>query len=51
LGETLIFKYLDGNPKDEYNRPTHPANSDDWYRKIVKETGDSKKVKTIEQPK
>jgi dipeptidase len=40
LGEFLIWKYLDGNVKDEFGRVTHPGYPKEWYRRIVKETGD-----------
>lgn len=48
LGEQLLFKYLDGNVKDEYNKPTHPGYPQDWYRRIVDETGDHFEMKKIE---
>jgi len=41
LGEFLIWKYLDGNVRDAKGAVTHPAYNADWYRKIVKEKGDS----------
>jgi len=47
LGESLIFNYLDGNPKDEHGKVTHPRYPDSWYRKIVDDTGDHLKVKEI----
>ncbi len=40
LGEFLIWKYLDGNVKDEFGRVTHPGYPRQWYERIVKETGD-----------
>ena len=40
LGEDLIYKYLDGNLKDEDGNVTHPPYPEHWYRKIVEETGD-----------
>jgi dipeptidase len=40
LGEFLIFKYLDGNVKDELNKVTHPGYPEDWYKRIVEESGD-----------
>jgi len=47
LGETLIWKYLDGNPKNEKGEVTHPKYSQDWYDRIVKERGEVLKVKKI----
>lgn len=49
LGEFLIFKYLDGNPKDEYNRPTHPDAPEEWYRLIIEDTGDGKQMKELDK--
>ncbi len=51
LGEFLIYKYLDGNVKDEFGRVTHPGYPDSWYRTIVKETGDHFKMKKLEDEK
>ena len=48
LGEQLIFKFLDGNVKDELNNVTHPGYPESWYKKIVEETGDHFKEKPIE---
>jgi len=39
LGEFLIFKYLDGNVKDEYNKATFPGYPAQTYDRIIKETG------------
>ncbi len=47
LGEFLIFKYLDGNVKNEFNKPTHPGYSKKWRKEIVKETGDKFKMKEV----
>ncbi len=40
LGEFLIWKYLDGNVRDPQKKVTHPPYPEDWYRRIIKETGD-----------
>jgi len=40
LGEFLIYKYLDGNIKDEKGNVTHPGYPESWYRRIVEENGD-----------
>ncbi len=40
LGEFLIWKYLDGNVKDEFGKVTHPGYPKEWYGRIVRETGD-----------
>ena len=48
LGETLIWKYLDGNVRNEKGEVTHPKAPEDWLRCIVKEHGDVIKVKKVE---
>jgi len=48
LGEFLIYKYLDGNMKDELGNVTHPGYPGSWYRNIVNQTGDHFKMKTLE---
>jgi len=45
LGEFLIYKYLDGNMKDENGKVTHPGYPKEWYRRIIKENGEHFKVK------
>ncbi len=40
VGEGLLFKYLDGNVKDELGHVTHPGYDESWYRKVVEATGD-----------
>lgn len=47
LGEFLIYKYLDGNMKDEHGNVTHPGYHDSWYRRIVQENGAHFQVKKI----
>ncbi|MDI9631250.1 MAG: dipeptidase, partial [Acidobacteriota bacterium] len=44
LGEQLLVRYMDGNVKDEFGRPTHPRYPDDWYRRIVRERGELLRV-------
>jgi dipeptidase len=48
LGEFLLWKYLDGNVKDEYGKPKHLGYSPGWYKRIANETGD--KLKVVKQP-
>ncbi len=48
LGEFLIYKYLDGNVKNELGKVTHPGYPESWYRTIVNETGDHFKMKKLE---
>jgi dipeptidase len=44
LGESLIWKYLDGNVKDEYGVPKHPGYPESWRRRTASDTGDRLKV-------
>jgi len=48
LGEFLIWKYLDGNVRNEKGEVTHPKAPEDWLRCIVKDHGDVIKVKKVE---
>ncbi len=47
LGESLLFKYLDGNVKDKNGKVTHPGYPQEWYKLIVKNTGDHFKIKKM----
>ncbi len=52
LGEELLFKYLDGNVKDEHGKVTHPGYPESWYDRVAKATGDHlvmKKLKAEEE--
>jgi len=40
LGEFLMWKYLDGNLRDEHGHVKHPGYPKQWYKKIVDEKGD-----------
>jgi dipeptidase len=51
LGEFLIWKFLDGNVKDEYGNPKHPGYSKEWYKKIADDTGNHLKVIKVEGEK
>jgi dipeptidase len=44
LGEFLIWKYLDGNVRDNQGNVTHPPYPKEWYQRIIKETGDRFRV-------
>ena len=37
LGEQLLFKYLDGNVKDEHGKAKHPGYPEAWYRRIAED--------------
>jgi dipeptidase len=41
LGEHLIWKYLDGNVRDEKGGITHPKYPEGWYRRIVEDHGEN----------
>jgi dipeptidase len=47
VGEFLIYKYLDGNMKDEFGEVTHPGYPQAWYRHIIEQTGDHFKMKKL----
>ena len=40
LRDFLLWKYLDGNLKDEHGKVHHPGYSEDFYRAIIESTGD-----------
>jgi len=48
LGEFLIWKYLDGNVRNEKGEDTHPNAPEDWLRCIVKDHGEVIKMRKIE---
>lgn len=39
LSKFLLYKYLDGNVKDEHGKVTHPGYPESWYQKVAKATG------------
>ena len=60
LRKFLLYKYLDGNVKDEFGNVTHPGYPESWYQKIADATGEhllmiempaEKKLKEEEQKK
>ncbi|GAB4343802.1 MAG: C69 family dipeptidase [Calditrichia bacterium] len=48
LGEFLIYKYLDGNVKDEHGNVTHPPYPKEWLKRIVDEDGERYRVKKLD---
>jgi len=46
LGEQLLVKYIDGNVKVN-GELTQPGYSEEWYKKVVKETGDHFQMKKL----
>ena len=51
LGEELLMKYMDGNVRNEYNKPTHPGYNAAWLEQVVKQTGDHLKVQPLASEK
>ncbi|NOX60200.1 MAG: dipeptidase, partial [Planctomycetes bacterium] len=49
LGEELLFKYLDGNVKDEHGKVTHPGYPESWYRRVAKASGGRLAMKKLKQ--
>ena len=47
LGEFLLYKYLDGNVKNEMGKVTHPGYPECWYRRIAEESGEHLKMKKL----
>jgi hypothetical protein len=43
-----MWKYMDGNVRDEKGKVTHPRYPESWYRKIVQDKGEVLKVRKIE---
>ena len=48
LSKQLLFKYLDGNVRDEQGKVTHPGYPEEWYRTVAKATGE--KLRTHKLP-
>ena len=44
LSKFLLYKYLDGNLKDELGNVTHPGYGEDWYKMVAGATGDHLKA-------
>jgi dipeptidase len=47
LGEFLLYKYLDGNVKDEKGNVTHPGYPEFWYHHIAEEAGEQLRMKKM----
>jgi dipeptidase len=50
LGEFLIWKYLDGNVRDEKGNVTHPPLPAAWYKAVAQEGGELLKVRELPTP-
>jgi len=51
LGEFLLYKYLDGNVKDELGGLTQPGYPESWYETVAAATGDHLKMVKLESEK
>jgi hypothetical protein len=49
LGQFLIWKYLDGNVKDEHGKVTHPGYPPSWYQRIIAENPDFFRMQEADQ--
>jgi dipeptidase len=48
LSKFLLYKYLDGNLKDEHGNVEHPGYPQEWYRMVAEATGDHLKMGQLE---
>lgn len=51
VGEQLIFKYLDGNVKDEHGQPKHPGYPKEWYDKVAAADGATLSMRKLDVEK
>lgn len=51
LFEELLYKYLDGNVKDEFGKPTHPGYPESWYKMVAETTGTRLQVGELDSEK
>ncbi len=49
LWEYLLYKYLDGNVKDEAGKVTHPGYSESWRQMVAGATGDRLEMRKLER--
>jgi dipeptidase len=47
LSKELLYRYLDGNVKDEHGDVTHPGYPESWYRMVAEATGESLEMRTM----
>jgi dipeptidase len=48
LGKFLLYKYLDGNVKNEHGDVKHPGYPKEWYHMVAEATGDQLRVNKLE---
>jgi len=51
LGKFLLYKYLDGNVKDERGKVTHPGYPESWYERVADATGEHLQMIKLEAEK
>lgn len=49
LGEHLIWKYLDGNIRDELGNVTHPGYPQSWYDRVAQATGERLEMRKLKR--
>ena len=47
LFDELLYKYLDGNIKDEFGKPQFEGYPEEWYRMVAEATGEKLQMKTM----
>lgn len=47
LSKELLYKYLDGNVKDEFGKPRFKGYPDEWYRMVADATGEKLAMKKM----
>ncbi|MBD3222781.1 dipeptidase [bacterium] len=47
LFDELLYKYLDGNVKDEFGKPQFKGYPEEWYRMVAEATGERLQMKTL----
>jgi len=51
LGEFLLYKYLDGNVKDELGKVKHPGYPESWYQRVAAAGNDHLLMQKLEREK
>ena len=49
LGKFLLYKYLDGNVKNELGKVTHPGYPESWYQRVAAATGEHLQMIKLEE--
>jgi dipeptidase len=48
LFEFLIWKYLDGNVRNEFGKPTHPGYPEEWYQMVAETAGSRLEMRKLD---